>query len=74
MNVKSSLSIGILGRSMLPKAVIHASASHWIQALMPLHAEPTLAVEKSALSSVSKATFHASVPYWALTVVRDGSD
>jgi len=41
---------------------------------MPLNAKPTLAVEKPALSTVSKAAFHASVLDWALTVVRGGSD
>jgi len=28
LNVKSSLSIGIAGHPLLPKAVIHASAPH----------------------------------------------
>ena len=74
MNVKSSPSIGVPGHPLLPKTVIHASASYWVQALMLLHAEPTLAVENRRISTVSKAAFHASVFDWALTVVRDGSD
>jgi len=74
LNVKSSLSIGVPGHPLLPKAVVHASTPHWARALMPLNAKPTLAVEKPALSTVSKAAFHASVLDWALTVVRGGSD
>jgi len=45
LNVKSSLSIGKSGHPLLPKAVVHASIPHWTQALMPLNAKPTLAVE-----------------------------
>ena len=54
LNVQSMLTIGDSRHPMFPEEAVHASALHWVQALMPLNAKSALAVGDSRLRCFPK--------------------
>jgi len=62
LNVKSSLSIGISGHLLLPKAVVHASVPHWTQALMPFNVKRRWRLETSVFDGSQSGVPRVSPP------------
>ena len=70
LNVKSLLTIGDSHHLMRPEAAAHASVPHWALGVNAFKCQTGAGGWRSASSTLSEATLHASAFHWTLTLVR----